>query len=47
MEPTWVLSAPDGPHVEPMNLVIRVVGRHIIYDAEKPRDTTAVMVGSW
>ena len=21
--PTWVLSAPDGPHVGPMNLVIR------------------------
>ena len=23
--PTWVLSAPDGPHVGPMNLAIRVV----------------------
>ena len=23
--PTWVLSAPDGPHVGPMNLVIKVV----------------------
>ena len=23
MRPTWVLSAPDGPHVGPMNLVIR------------------------
>ena len=22
---TWVLSAPDGPHVGPMNLVIRVI----------------------
>ena len=22
MEPTWVLSAPDGPHVGPMNLAI-------------------------
>ena len=22
--PTWVLSAPDGPHVRPMNLAIRV-----------------------
>ena len=21
--PTWVLSAPDGPHVAPLNLVIR------------------------
>ena len=25
MEPTWVLSAPDGPHVGPMNLADRVV----------------------
>ena len=23
--PTWVLSAPDGPHVGPMNLTIRAV----------------------
>ena len=23
MRPTWVLSAPDGPHVDPMNLDIR------------------------
>ena len=23
--PTWVLSAPDGPHVRPMNLAIRVL----------------------
>ena len=26
MGPTWVLSAPDGPHVGPMNLVIRDCG---------------------
>ena len=25
MGPTWVLSAPDGPHVGPMNLAIKVV----------------------
>ena len=24
MGPTWVLSAPDGPHVDPMNIAIRV-----------------------
>ena len=23
MDPIWVLSAPDGPHVGPMNLAIR------------------------
>ena len=23
MGPTWVLSAPDGPHAGPMNLAIR------------------------
>ena len=26
--PTWVLSAPDRPHVGPMNLAIRVVSLH-------------------
>ena len=25
MGPTWVLSAPDGPHVGPRNLAIREV----------------------
>ena len=25
MGSTWVLSAPDGPHVGPMNIAIRVV----------------------
>ena len=25
MGPTWALSAPDGPHVGPMNLTIRDV----------------------
>ena len=30
--PIWVLLAPDGPHVGPMNVAIRVVtGRH--YDS--------------
>ena len=28
MGPTWVLSAPDGPHVGPMNLAIRVLIHH-------------------
>ena len=30
MGPTWVLSAPDGPHVGPMSLAIRVVTRFIL-----------------
>ena len=25
MGPTWVLSAPDGPHVGPMNIGIKVM----------------------
>ena len=25
MEPTWVLSAPSGPHVGPMNLAVRLL----------------------
>ena len=28
MGPTWVLSAPDAPHVGPMNLAIRDVTKH-------------------
>ena len=24
MGPNWVISAPDGPHVGPMNIAIRV-----------------------
>ena len=31
MGPTWVLSAPDGPHVGPMNLAIRVYIHIYIY----------------
>ena len=27
MGPTWALSAPDGPHVGPMNLAINIVFR--------------------
>ena len=26
MGPTWVLEAPGGPHVGPMNIAIRLVG---------------------
>ena len=28
MGPTWVLSAPDGPHVGPMNLAIKAIPNH-------------------
>ena len=31
MEPTWVLSAPDGSHVGPMNLAIWGVNHHLKY----------------
>ena len=30
MGPTWVLSAPDGPHVGPMNLAFREAKRQFI-----------------
>ena len=30
MGPTWVLSAPDGPHVGPMNLAIK--GDNVLMD---------------
>ena len=31
MGPTWVLSAPDGPHVGPMNHAIRDISSNILY----------------
>ena len=31
MGPTWVLSAPDGPHVGPMNFAIREVIYSLTY----------------
>ena len=31
MGPTWVLSAPDGPHVDPMNLDIRGVMQLLLH----------------
>ena len=33
MRPNWVLSAPDGPHVGPMNLAIRdaMLIRHVAH----------------
>ena len=34
MGPTWVLSAPDGPHVGPMNLAIRDI--HSSLDHQSP-----------
>ena len=32
MGPTWVLSAPDGPHVGPMNLAIGMILPQISYN---------------
>ena len=37
MGPTWVLSAPDGPHIVPMNLAIR--DDHAISEARVPTIT--------
>ena len=34
--PTWVLSAPDGPHVGPMNLAIRVASLELENHAITP-----------
>ena len=35
MGPTWVLSAPDGPHISPINLAIRdlsvFLGQHNVH----------------
>ena len=42
MGPTWVLSAPDGPHVGPMNLAMRVCTHFtLFYDlTPKPKQST-------
>ena len=37
-EPTWVLSAPDGPHVGPMNLAVR--GRGLVQYGISVRDAS-------
>ena len=39
MGPTWVLSAPGGPHVGPMNVAIRVVGSHVMSPTDSPAAT--------
>ena len=36
MGPTWVLSAPDGPDVGPMNLAIRAVTKIKVWQSEYP-----------
>ena len=45
MGPTWVLSAPDGPHVGPMNLAIRDIilqpSGTIVHFLKKKRDLTS------
>ena len=47
--PTWVLSAPDGPHVGPMNLAIRVIrllfNEHCGYCLEYPPAYFQLFVG--
>ena len=43
MGPTWVLSAPDGPHVGPMNLAIRVeFNNHISKSSQRRSVVTHV-----
>ena len=32
MGPIWVLSAPDGPDIGPMNIAIRVYISQIVYE---------------
>ena len=47
MGPIWVLSAPDGPHVGPMYLAIRVAAMKLTeagIDLLRPETNTAVML---
>ena len=43
MGPTWVLSAPDGPHVGPMNLAIK----NVLANASNAVDTILSAVSVW
>ena len=43
MGPTWVLSAPDGPHVGPMNVVIRGCFAEIICRYLRPPRAAVVV----
>ena len=42
MGPTWVLSAPNGPHVSPMNLAISVP----LIGGDEARDERVLSVGT-
>ena len=44
MGPTWVLSAPDGPHVGPMNIAIMDVNHMIGY--RKTSNIRRTLVGN-
>ena len=45
MGPTWVLSAPDGPHVGPINLAIRVVD-HLLETQHKTVTSVVLLYAS-
>ena len=45
MGSTWVLSAPDGPHVRPMNLAIRDMSQTIDQDT-KTEDGNLIVIDS-
>ena len=51
MGPTWVLSAPDGPHISPMNFAIRLVNIMPVEALEMQRNwssaTTARTISDW
>ena len=47
MGPTWVLSAPDGPHVGPMNVAIRGANSLINFSQAWWKGNWKAMVTSW
>ena len=44
MGPTWVLSAPDGPHVGPMNLAISVCNGFVVIMILKMTITVMIII---
>ena len=47
MGPTWVLSAPDGPHVGPMDLAVKDYLFQHVGPLWVPMQTTYVSGASW
>ena len=46
MGPTWVLSAPDGPHVGPVNLAVRDYQPYMKFEIHADFDVQGLYLNS-